>query len=142
MSMQNIPVMDCGDGVVRAATGVNKVPVAKTASYTIKHSEAGTTFTNRGAGGAVTFTLPATDTTNYPNKRITGARFRFVKHADQNLIIAVPTGATINNGTASTGVFRNVTSLSTNWPACEIEAISETEWVVLASRPEAAWVNA
>jgi hypothetical protein len=32
--------------------------VAKTASYTCKIEESGTVFTNRGAGGAVTFTLP------------------------------------------------------------------------------------
>ena len=56
--MQNIPVMDCGDGIVRAETGVGRAPVAKTAAYQILASEAGTTFTNAGASGSVTFTPP------------------------------------------------------------------------------------
>lgn len=141
--MQNIPVMDCGDGIVRAETGVGRAPVAKTAAYQILASEAGTTFTNAGASGSVTFTLPLSDLTTNPPRRITGMRFRFVKYADQNLIIAVGTGAKINNGTASTGVFRNVTGLSSNWPMCEIEAISETEWAVVNMIPATvAWANA
>lgn len=33
--------------------------VAKTSAYQVLHSDCGTLFTNRGAGGSVTFTLPA-----------------------------------------------------------------------------------
>jgi len=140
MSMQNIPVMDCGDGIVRAQTGVVRAPVAKTAAYQILASDAGTTFTNSGASGSVTFTLPLSDLTTNPPRRITGMRFRFVKYADQHLIIAVGTGAKINNGTASTGVFRNIVAISTTWPACDVEAISETEWAVVPG--VGTWANA
>lgn len=52
---------------------------AKTAAYTVTAAENGTTFTNRGASGAVTFTLPAP---------FTNARYRFVGHADQTITVA------------------------------------------------------
>lgn len=37
--------------------------LAKTANYTVVASESGTLYTNRGATGTVTFTLPAVDST-------------------------------------------------------------------------------
>lgn len=138
--MQDIPVMDCGDGRVRAQTGVQRAPVAKTAAYTVLHSDAGTTFTNSGASGAVTFTLPLSDLTVNPPRRITGMRFRFVKYANQNLTLAVGTGAKINNGTATTGVYANTTSSASSWPLTDVEAISETEWAVFPG--VGTWANA
>lgn len=52
---------------------------AKTASYTVTAADNGTLFTNRGAAGAVNFTLPAT-----PTK---GLRYGFFVVADQNVTV-------------------------------------------------------
>ena len=59
-------VMSCADGRVRArqdaAFGLNPMSnsavTAKTAAYTITSKEYGCAFSNEGATGAVTFTLP------------------------------------------------------------------------------------
>jgi hypothetical protein len=55
--------------------------VAKTASYTCAMNDAGTRFTNRGATGPVTFTLPAPATVS------PGDRFTFSRTADFNVIV-------------------------------------------------------
>lgn len=64
--------------------------VAKTASYTINPhvDRCGTVFTNRGASGAVTFTLPA------PGNAMKGWFYEFRGVAGQNILIAVPTADT------------------------------------------------
>ena len=64
--MQRVPMMSCKDGQARAkndvAFGINPVSneavTAKTADYTITSREYGCAFSNLGAGGPVTFTLP------------------------------------------------------------------------------------
>lgn len=64
-----------------------KVPfVAKTSDYTIKARDCGTVFTNRGASGAVAFTLPAVEA---------GLHYWFVGIANQNISIAAPTADTL-----------------------------------------------
>lgn len=73
--------------------------VAKTASYTIRPDvdQSGTVFTNRGATGAVTFTLPT------PGTRCKGWYYRFYGHAGQNILVAPPTvdtGVTKNDAAA------------------------------------------
>lgn len=55
---------------------------AKTAAYTLTPDDNGKIFTNRGAGGAVTFTLPPT--ADIP----TGFNVRFFVVADQNVTVA------------------------------------------------------
>jgi hypothetical protein len=65
--------------------------VAKTADYTVLSSDHGVLFTNRGAAGAVNFTLPAT--------AYKGMRFGFFVVADQTL--------TVTSGTADTMVVYN-----------------------------------
>lgn len=67
--------------------------VAKTANYTVLLEDHGTFFTTEGAGGAVTFTLPAT--ASLP----TGWYADFFVAADQNM--------TVTAGTADTGVAFN-----------------------------------
>lgn len=73
-----------------------KRTVAKTASYSVLVSDNNTIFTNTGAAGAVTFTLPAA---------AKGLRYRFFGTANQNLLV---TGAAANllvaanNATATT----------------------------------------
>jgi len=56
--------------------------VSKTASYTVTPGDFGTVLTTRGAGGAITFTLPAASSTNK------GEWVLFISVADQNLIVA------------------------------------------------------
>jgi hypothetical protein len=72
--------------------------VAKTGNYTLVDADAGKMFTNLGAAGAVTFTLPATP------KAMQAFWFRAV--ANQNLIVAVSGGdkLLINNDTAADSV--------------------------------------
>lgn len=70
--------------------------IAKTASYTVVVAENGTLYTNTGAVGAVTFTLPAV---------APGLLYAFRCIADQNLLISSKEGAnivTFNNAAAST----------------------------------------
>lgn len=139
--------MDCGDGKVRAEIGAFQAPVAKTAAYTLLHTDAGKIFTNSGAVGPVTFTLPVTaaGTPGIAAKRITGMFFTFVKVTNQNIVIAPGTGASINFNTATTGNYQNVTTNGTqgasgNMPSCKVLAVSETEWVVFPGT--GTWANA
>jgi hypothetical protein len=65
--------------------------VAKTANYQISAAvdPLGTIFTNHGATGAVTFTLPQ------PNQALIGGWYRFIGVADQNITVAAPTNDTL-----------------------------------------------
>lgn len=63
---------------------------AKTANYTILPSDpCGTLFTNRGAAGAVTFTLPA------PTAVPAGQWYLFAGIAGQNILVATATADTL-----------------------------------------------
>jgi len=136
--METINIIECGDAQRRAETG-HPVAIAKTAAYTVPiDTPNGTIFTNSGASGSVTFTLPVTGST--PGSRITGKFFIFAKVTNQNLVINPGTGAQINGNTASTGVFQNVTSSAATIPACTVTAISETSWIVNAG--VGTWANA
>lgn len=69
--------------LVGAATfGLHRIGVvsAKTANYTCVAADSGTIFTNTGAAGAVTFTLPAASNTGWTAK--------FVVVANQNVTVA------------------------------------------------------
>jgi hypothetical protein len=79
-------------GLLSALGKLNPQPqvLAKTASYTILGTEgSGTIFTNRGAAGAVTFTLPV------PRPALAGTEYRFLGHAAQNIIVAAATADTL-----------------------------------------------
>lgn len=70
--------------------------VAKTASYTVvaPNDRSGTIFTNAGASGAITFTLPT------PGFSILGWEYLFQAIADQNVIVVPPvadTGISLND---------------------------------------------
>lgn len=74
---------------------------AKTAAYTIKPQDVGTLFTNRGAGGAVTFTLPAIADV------ASGWWADFFIVADQTVTLTAPANklTTFNNATATSAAF-------------------------------------
>lgn len=93
--MKRVPVQTCPDGTDRAEFSYFKNVVAKTAAYTVVYGDAGTMFTNRGAGGSVTFTLPAARKAFF---------IGFARVAAQNIVITPTGGAKINNGSADTAL--------------------------------------
>jgi hypothetical protein len=68
---------DFGQTLVRV-NNLRPRMIAKTGNYTITRKEYGCTFTNEGAGGAVTFTLP---------KAAHGSAVFFAKQANQNVVV-------------------------------------------------------
>lgn len=93
---------------------------AKTAAYTILASDNGTTFTNRGASGSVTLTLPAP---------FANARYRAVVHAAQTFVVAGDAADLVvayNDATAD--------SVSSNTVGAIIEIFSDgTSWFVIGT---------
>ena len=65
--------------------------IRKTANYTINTNQdrPGTTFTNGGAAGAITFTLPT------PSKGVLGWWYRFIGAADQLVTVVPPVADTL-----------------------------------------------
>ncbi len=118
--MQNIPVVDCGDGRVRADTSYKKAPVAKTAAYTVLSSDSGTVFTNRGASGSVTFTLPTPTA---------GFKLQFLKAVNnQNIVITAAAASTMNGLTQG----QTLTNSTSEYGTVSLEA-DGTAWFVVAS---------
>ncbi len=74
------------------STRLKERVLPKTAAYTIVSvtDAPGTVFTNRGAGGSVTITLPA------PNAATKGDWYEFRVHANQSLIVAGATAGDLN----------------------------------------------
>jgi hypothetical protein len=121
--MERVLMMDCGDSIRRAENGSHgKGPIAKTASYAIKATQTGTIFTNSGATGAVTFSLPTAKG---------GMRFTFIKVAAQNLLIKAAAGNKINGSTAGK-VYQNVTGADAGTGTVTIFS-DGTDWYVLGS---------
>lgn len=96
--MERIPCIDCGDGYRRADAGCLRIPLSKTASFSIVQGDAGSVYNNTGAAGTITATLPTS-----PKD---GTRFWFFVTAAFTLTIKAGTGATIN-GSASAGTYSN-----------------------------------
>jgi hypothetical protein len=80
---------------------------AKTASYQITPGDVGKVFTNKGAGGAVTFTLPAIAEVQ------TGWYVDVLVMANQNVLVTAPAGkmVTFNNAAAATVAFQTAGNL-------------------------------
>ena len=74
---------------------------AKTAAYTLTGKDYGKIFTNRGATGAVTFTLPT------PEDRLSGVTATFFVVADQTVTVTGPDEklTTFNDATADSVAF-------------------------------------
>lgn len=94
--------------------------VAKTADYTVLATDTNTTFTTRGAAGAVNFTLP-------PLAR--GLRFRFVNEVNQNMVVTGSTNiVALNNAGATTITF----STSSQKIGASVEIVANddgTKWL-------------
>lgn len=59
-------------------------PLVKATNYTVLATDTGKSFSTRGAGGAVVFTLPTT--------LVKGFRARFQNEVDQNMTVTAPAG--------------------------------------------------
>lgn len=68
------------------AQDASMLVAAKTASYSVQPNDNNTVFTNRGAGGAVTFTLPTIASLD------SGFNVWFFVAADQSVTISCPEG--------------------------------------------------
>ena len=67
---------------------------AKTAAYSVTESDFGTLFTNRGAAGSVTLTLPAA--ASYKGKSV-----EFYCIASQNIVFTAPAGTLVTKNNAA-----------------------------------------
>jgi hypothetical protein len=136
MSSENIMRMwnECASGG-RIRPKINLL--AKTASYTVTPADFGSVITTRGAGGAVTFTLPAASAGNK------GDWVLFWNVVDQNMIVA---GAdeglvVLNDLTADSIAFQTSSekiggaflaiSDGTSW--CVVPLATETQTVTVVS---------
>lgn len=108
------------NGIVRPQFKVK----AKTASYTVTSADFGTVLTTRGAGDAVTFTLPAASSLNK------GDWVLFINVADQNMVVGGSTGGLV--------VFNDLTANSISFETSSEKiggaflAVSDgTSWLVV-----------
>lgn len=100
--------------------------VAKTANYTVLPADNNTLFTTRGAGAAVTFTLPALDR---------GLRYRFFNEADQDMIVAsVATDTMVAfNDLAADSIAFSTTAEQIGGSIEVIANDDETKWLVFVN---------
>lgn len=94
---------------------------AKTTGYSVLTTDSLTTFTNVGAGGSVTFTLPAS---------AVGLLYKFSCDAAQTVVIAANTGDKICNGASLTASAGNLTSDATTSCFLSVECTSANLWRV------------
>lgn len=97
---------------------------AKTANYIVLEVDNGTLFTTTGAGGAVTFTLPAVPKL--------GLVYHFQNTVDQNMTVAAPSAilVTFNNSAATSVAF----STAGNKIGAGVRAVGDgTKWLIQPS---------
>lgn len=127
--MQEIPVMYVGasDGAQRRALldHIGKLnPISnlfvtpKIAAYTITNEEFGCVFSNSGASGSVTFTLPTPEA---------GALLVISKIANQTVVIS----GTIAGGTGGTAITNNT---SASYGGVLLMGLDGTSWFPVASQ--------
>lgn len=118
--MQNVPLMAGGDGRYRADNSNLGVIAAKTAAYTIKNDDSAQVFSNKGAGGAITFTLPSPKA---------GERVTVLKTAAQNIVLQAPAGAKVG-GSAVGKKYQNITAGDAGSGSVSLLA-DGTDWYVI-----------
>lgn len=105
--------------------------VAKTADYTVTSADNNRIFTNRGAAGAVNFTLPTI---------AKGLRYRFFVEADQTVTVTSATADTlvVFNDAAADSIAASTAGEKIGW-ACEVIANDNaTKWLVFEMIHDAA----
>ena len=96
--MQDLPGGKYGPRINSAVNAISE----KTAAYTVLGSDNGTLFTNRGASGSVTFTLPAP---------VAGLFFSFQKAVNnQNIVVTTDVAGTKIHGLTQGVTLTNSTS--------------------------------
>lgn len=97
--------------------------VPKTASFTLDPTttRCGTIFTNRGAGGAVTMTLPQL-TNAQAGSTWDGWWVEFQAEVDQNIAVACTAGKAVTDGNAA------ATSLTASTASHKIGAVIRAVW--------------
>lgn len=132
MGIENVHMMNCGDGRRRAHNGSfgagGASPYVKTADYTIVQNkaggDAGKVFSNRGASGAVNFTLPTCYASGTPTRTGTKGFFVIIEQTGAANITVTPVGgAKINNGTANTAI-----TLASSAPGMVFILSDGTDW--------------
>lgn len=110
-----------GRGTTAGVGFVNmgRLVTAKTSGYSVVANDSNTFFTNTGAGGSVTFTLPTP---------VVGMMYEFYRDANQTVVIDVGSGVTIQVGASATTSGGDVT-LDAVGSSIRITAISTTQWV-------------
>ena len=101
-----------GPGATREPITRNSsgIPLAKTASYSVLESDlfAGVSnFSNAGAGGAVTFSLPIL------TAKYNGMRVSFRRDAAQNVVIDAPAGTLLKDAAAASSDGGTLTASTT-----------------------------
>ena len=105
-------------------SGAGNVTVtAKTTGYTVLATDAGTFFTNTGAGAGVNFTLPTA---------AAGLRYIFYRDANQTVTITAGASTTIQVGASQSAAAGNVT-LDAVGSSLSLTAISATQWIATAA---------
>ena len=97
------------------------VVLPETTNTTVLASNTGTAFTNTGAAGTVTFTLPTA---------AAGLSNCFYVDAAQPIVVAADAGHTIRNGGAVTAAGGNLTSASAIGGKVCVKALNSSEWFV------------
>lgn len=102
---------------------VNRLVSAKTTGYTVLDTDASTFFTNTGASGSVTFTMPTP---------VVGMSYEFYRDANQTVTVDIGGSVTIRVGASVTTAGGNIT-LDAVGSRIRLVAISTTQWVGDAS---------
>lgn len=96
-----------------------RVVTAKTSNYTVVTADKSTFFSNTGAAGGVTFTLPTA---------AVGNTYEFYRDANQTVTIVAGASTTIRVGASVTAAAGNIT-LDAVGSRIRLVAISTTQWV-------------
>lgn len=110
-----------GTITIAATGGTNKTITAKTAGYNVLSGDSQTVFTNTGASGSVTFTLPTASA---------GLEYFFYIDAVQTVVVTAPASTTIRLGGTASATAGNVTAGAAG-NMVHIIAISSTQYVTL-----------
>lgn len=114
-----------GSGVVTVTVTPTPITVtAKTTNYTVLNSDLNTLFTNTGAAGVVTFSLPTT--------AVVGTRIGFAVTAAQTVNITAPSNGILTNNAAlsAVGTTLSWSGTSSLYSSVELTALTTATWLI------------